>query len=182
MQREAIEFSVLIGGGGPAGLAAAIRLKQLGAQHNREIGVCVIEKGSEIGGHILSGAVMDPRAFNELDPEWKENGAPLNVPAQEDRFLFLSEHGGWQMPNRLPPDRFRNHGNYVVAWAMSAAGWANVPKKWGSRSIPDLAGRKCSTTSAAPSRGSPQRGRCRLCDSRYQLICRGRHQGHGADR
>src|SRR5258707_3448291 len=91
-QREAMEFDVVIVGAGPAGLAAAIRLKQLGAEQGREIAVCVIEKGSEVGAHILSGAVMDPRGLGELFPNWQELNAPLNAPVSEDRFLMLTEH------------------------------------------------------------------------------------------
>ncbi|MGL1437489.1 NAD(P)/FAD-dependent oxidoreductase, partial [Vibrio parahaemolyticus] len=83
---------------GPAGLSAAIRLKQLAAQQNREVSVCVLEKGSEVGAHILSGAVMDPRALTELIPDWKEQGAPLNTPVTEDRFLFLSESKAYKTP------------------------------------------------------------------------------------
>jgi len=115
MQREAMEFDVLIVGGGPAGLASAIRLKQLAAEAGQEISVCLIEKGSEIGAHILSGAVMDPRAIGELFPNWKEDGAPLNAAVSEDRFLVLSETGARQIPNMLLPDCFQNHGNYVVS-------------------------------------------------------------------
>ncbi|WP_150700329.1 NAD(P)/FAD-dependent oxidoreductase, partial [Pandoraea terrae] len=101
----------------PAGLAAAIRLKQLAQEAGREVSVCVLEKGSEVGAHILSGAVMDPRAMNELFPDWKARGAPLETAVTEDRFLFLSETGAKATPNWLLPACFQNHGNYVISLA-----------------------------------------------------------------
>ncbi|MDW7601805.1 electron transfer flavoprotein-ubiquinone oxidoreductase, partial [Stenotrophomonas maltophilia] len=113
--REVMEFDVVIVGAGPAGLATAIRLRQRALEAGRELSVCVLEKGSEPGAHVLSGAVMDPRALAELFPDWAERGAPLKQKVTRDEFLFLSETGSRSTPNALLPECFHNEGNYIIS-------------------------------------------------------------------
>lgn len=112
VERESMEFDVVIVGAGPSGLASAIRLRQLAEEKGREISVCVIEKGSEVGAHILSGAVLEPRALAELFPDWQERGAPLNTPVANDQFMLLGKSGAMKLPT---PPQMNNHGNYIVS-------------------------------------------------------------------
>jgi electron-transferring-flavoprotein dehydrogenase len=115
MQRDVMNYDVLIVGAGPSGLAAAIRLKQLSIETGKEISVCILEKSAAVGAHILSGAVIDPIALNELIPDWKEKGAPMNTPVQEDEFLFFSETKSWTIPHQLMPPLMNNQGNYIIS-------------------------------------------------------------------
>ncbi len=129
MQRESMEYDIVIVGAGPSGLATAIRLKQLATEQEHELNVCIVEKGSEVGAHILSGAVIETKSLDELIPDWKEKGAPLNTPAEQDQFLFLSEKKSIKMPT---PPHMNNHGNYIVSlgnlcrWLASQAEEAGV--------------------------------------------------------
>jgi electron-transferring-flavoprotein dehydrogenase len=136
MPRESMQYDVVVVGAGPAGLAAAIRLKQrLGDQ----VSVCVLEKGSEVGAHILSGAVLDPRGLDELIPDWKKKDAPVRTAVTEDRFLMLGESSSFQVPNLLLPGCFKNHGNYVISLGLLTRWLAQQAEAAGVEIFPGFA-------------------------------------------
>ncbi len=139
MEREFMEYDVVIVGAGPAGLAAAIRAKQVAAEKGQEVSVCVIEKGSEVGAHILSGAVLEPRALNELIPDWKEKEAPVTVPVKDEKFLFLTQKGGINVPIWLLPPQTHNHGNYIISLGLLCRWLAGQAEALGVEIYPGFA-------------------------------------------
>ncbi|WP_100657222.1 electron transfer flavoprotein-ubiquinone oxidoreductase [Alteromonas flava] len=140
MERESMEFDVVVVGAGPAGLSAACRIMQLAQEAEQELLVCVVEKGSEVGAHILSGAVFEPRALNELFPDWKERGAPLNTPVTEDHiYLLKSEEKASRLPNMVTPKTMHNQGNYIVSMGNVCRWLAEQAEQLGVEVFPGFA-------------------------------------------
>jgi len=138
-ERESMQYDVVIVGAGPAGLSAAIRLKQLAGEAGRELAVCVLEKGSEVGAHILSGAVLDPKALDELIPDWKDKGAPLTVPVTENHHWVLTKKSKWRMPELLLPRFMRNTGTYSLSLGNFCRWLAGQAEELGVEIFPGFA-------------------------------------------
>ena len=139
VERESMDYDIVGVGAGPAGLATAIRLKQLAVESGRDVSVCVLEKGSEPGAHILSGAIVDPKALTELFPDWQERGAPLKQAVTRDEFLFLDETSARATPHWLLPGCFHNHGNYVASLGALARWLAQQAEALGVEIFPGFA-------------------------------------------
>src|SRR5712671_7542876 len=137
--RESMEFDVVIVGAGPAGLAAAIHLKQLAQSAGRELSVCVLEKGAEVGAHILSGAGIDPIGLDKLIPDWKARGAPVDTQVTDDRFYFLGPAGNIRMPNLLIPPLMSNRGNYIISLGLLCRWLARLGESLGVEIYPGFA-------------------------------------------
>jgi electron-transferring-flavoprotein dehydrogenase len=137
--RESMEFDAVIVGAGPAGLASAIRLKQRAAREGRDVSVCVVEKGAEVGAHILSGAVIDPIGLNALMPDWKSRGAPVETEVTDDRFYFLGPAGSIRIPHLLMPPLMSNRGNYIVSLGLLCRWLAEQAESLGVEIYPGFA-------------------------------------------
>ena len=134
--REAMEYDVVIVGAGPAGLSCAIRLKQLAQETGKELSVCILEKGSEVGAHLLSGAVFETKALDELIPDWKEKGAPLKCKAKKDKFVFLTKSSAFRLIN---PPQMNNHGNYIISLGELSRWLAEQAEQLGVEIFPGFA-------------------------------------------